>query len=182
MENVNISGYVYTKDERFMDIYLAPFAVVVIWIMAVILWVNTFRDIRLLYFTIPWTALAVYLVISARWVHMLAHMRFQTESLTIRNTWPKGEVSLTVSEETYVSCITCEVAFGKGVVKRSYYLFSPTAIEDKHIEYEGTNWIRRLNRYGIVIIPKNQETEEWVTSVWKLVAVPAYPKQRQVRG
>ena len=177
MKKNNLHGFVFA-EERFGSRYMAPLGLVILAGFAVILWLEAFKHSEAIYdwFALGWTVFVLFAIIGSHSTNAIVEMQFQMDTDSVQNIGPKSYTFLSLTESFCITTLVCELSYGKGTVKRAYYLIAPKPFTDECIEYEGLKWVKRLKNHGIVVIPKTEETVWWVTNHLGISEVPSFPK------
>lgn len=175
-EQSAISGYL-CPDERTLRRYLIPVGGVIMICFGGVLWVEAFRNIdSLLHWllAVGWSLLVAFLLV--RSPSVIDNMQFSVEPGRVTNSCPSsGEVVLEVSRGLFVTTATVEFAYGKATTNKAFYLFSSKHFEsDSVVVGGGLSALERLHKRGIVIVPKNKDTEAWIEAEMK-IKVPVFP-------
>ena len=174
-----LDGHICTKEERMIRCYGVPFGFIVMLVFACVLWMEATRNIGSLLhwlFAGGWSAFVASLIVIFCRSSDIAGMQFYINEFEIGNICAKRNTRIELSENVYFTMYTCDFAYGKATVSRSFYLFSLKPFEDDYIKGEGLFVIKQLNKCGVIVIPRNKETDAWIVSVFKIPEFPSYPK------
>lgn len=93
----------------------------------------------------------------------------------IFNKTPDREICVCIYDNCYIAECTMTVSIGKTIREYQYYMLSYTLFDYSYIGMIGLNMAMQMFEENIVLLPKNKETLQWLSTFINVFDIPQYP-------
>lgn len=179
VESSYLFGYLFESNIRLSNKYFSWFTLPFIGLFGILLWIEAIKHTLSLPFLVLaflWSCFIVWIVWRYSCVHNIASLEYACTQNCVINKYKDQENRLYLDNTIFLTLVTVEFSYGKGVQKRNFYILSNTPISSHAISHsQGLLLFKKLLKQGMIAIPKNVSTQAWISDTLGIKRISEYP-------
>lgn len=181
MDSNEISGYIFSKDDRYLDRWGIPLLIVILFAFSYAFLIPAFgtahdilpQTISSIFFI----CVGLFLIWYKRCYSKVVWMTYCFEANVISNQCGQTKHQVFIDSPFFIAVLP--IAFStKGATWEDKYIILSNDPFPKinDIEKGGIQLIKLLNEHKLVIVPENDHITEWFNQTLKITHIPQFPR------